>query len=243
MFETVNHIEAGLWIVIGIAFAGYAIIQPRARRRASAAAIVFVLFGVSDIVEAQTGAWWRPWWLLCWKAVCILTMLILFLRHKMGRIATENLGDAATAFARIANPQTASIEITCDTFCKSCGYNLRGLTGRGNCPECGTTIQLTLAARNSFQIRGEHLLWTSYAVYFGTLIWSFWAGELIGRWAEIPVYICLGIAAPAILALSAITMLFAGPKTRGANAYLYILALAITGFLYVQACYAAIASV
>lgn len=30
-------------------------------------------FGVSDIIELQTGAWWRPWWLLLLKAACLLS--------------------------------------------------------------------------------------------------------------------------------------------------------------------------
>ncbi len=32
----------------------------------------FFLFGVSDLVEIYIQAWWRPWWLLVWKASCIL---------------------------------------------------------------------------------------------------------------------------------------------------------------------------
>jgi hypothetical protein len=29
----------------------------------------------SDLVEARTGAWWKPWWLFVWKAACVLLML------------------------------------------------------------------------------------------------------------------------------------------------------------------------
>ena len=46
-----------------------------ARRRCTIATIVFFLFGMSDVVEVQTGAWWRPWWLFAWKALCVLAML------------------------------------------------------------------------------------------------------------------------------------------------------------------------
>jgi hypothetical protein len=38
-------------------------------------ACVLVAFGFSDVVEIQTGAWWRPWWLLVWKGACLLAML------------------------------------------------------------------------------------------------------------------------------------------------------------------------
>ena len=90
-FKTANFVEAGIWIAIGIAFACFALTKSPFHKRAFAAAIVFVLFGVSDVVETQTGAWWRPWWLLCWKGLCILSMLMLYVRHKLGRIATEDL--------------------------------------------------------------------------------------------------------------------------------------------------------
>jgi hypothetical protein len=39
--------------------------------------LIFLLFGGSDIVEVQTGAWWSPWWLFVWKASCVLSMAIL----------------------------------------------------------------------------------------------------------------------------------------------------------------------
>jgi len=41
------------------------------------AAVTFVLFGISDLAETQTGAWWQPWWLLVWKAACIALILLL----------------------------------------------------------------------------------------------------------------------------------------------------------------------
>jgi len=242
VFEIANHIEAGLWIAIGIAFACFALTRSRVHMRAFAAAIVFVLFGGSDIVEAQTGAWWHTWWLLCWKALCVLAMLILFLRHKLGQVATEDLGDGSTAFARIVNPIASSKEITADTECIGCGYNLRGLTAGGNCPECGRQIQSTLRALERLRVRGEYLLLASYAAYFVSLIASIATRQLSEAMAGIPVFVGLGIIAPIILALAAISMYFAGPKTRGVHVYLYLLGLAITGFLYVQFCLAAFAS-
>ena len=47
----------------------------RTPRRAYFLAATFVLFGLSDVVELQTGAWWRPWWLLVWKAICIAILV------------------------------------------------------------------------------------------------------------------------------------------------------------------------
>src|SRR5258706_15757786 len=31
-----------------------------------------------------------------------------------------------------------------DTPCRKCGYNLRGLSGDGRCPECGTSVGFSL---------------------------------------------------------------------------------------------------
>ena len=45
------------------------------------ACIAFLLFGFSDYVEAHTGAWWRPWWLLFWKGACLAVFLGLLIAH------------------------------------------------------------------------------------------------------------------------------------------------------------------
>ena len=81
-----NYIEAGLWIILGIG----AIVQAArhrgvARRDLLILAIVLVVFGLSDIVETRTGAWWRPWWLLTWKAACVGVMLALLLTYARRR--------------------------------------------------------------------------------------------------------------------------------------------------------------
>jgi hypothetical protein len=38
--------------------------------------VALVAFGVSDLVEIRTGAWWSPWWLLAWKAGCLAAMAV-----------------------------------------------------------------------------------------------------------------------------------------------------------------------
>jgi len=38
-------------------------------------ALLFLLFGFSDIVEVYTGAWWSPWWLFVWKILNIIALL------------------------------------------------------------------------------------------------------------------------------------------------------------------------
>jgi hypothetical protein len=85
MFVLSNRVEAALWGGIALAMAVVAV-----RRRATwgdgiVAAVAFALFGLSDIVETTTGAWWRPWWLLAWKAACVATLLVLLVRHARRR--------------------------------------------------------------------------------------------------------------------------------------------------------------
>ncbi len=75
--KTGNLVEAGFWISFGlVVLLG---LCKRARRVTAftiITAAIIVLFGVSDLVEAQTGAWWRPWWLLVWKADCLAGMAL-----------------------------------------------------------------------------------------------------------------------------------------------------------------------
>jgi hypothetical protein len=81
--KTGNLIEAGFWIVFGVGLAiagmrrGWAI-----ARLGLLSGTILVLFGVSDLVEASTGAWWRPWWLLTWKGTCLSGMVLCALKYR-----------------------------------------------------------------------------------------------------------------------------------------------------------------
>jgi hypothetical protein len=77
-----NLFEAGLWFVVAIVLALAWKKAGAPRWPLLAAAFVFVAFGISDLVETQTGAWWKPWWLLVWKAACVHAMLSLFIIHR-----------------------------------------------------------------------------------------------------------------------------------------------------------------
>ncbi len=77
MVRTVNLIEAILWMVISFCFL-VSLVRPGSRRAKSIAAGNFLAFGASDLIEMQTGAWWRPWWLLVWKGACVAVMLTQF---------------------------------------------------------------------------------------------------------------------------------------------------------------------
>jgi hypothetical protein len=74
-----NYIEAFLWFCFAIGFAVNAgKTSGKTRINRLITTLIFLLFGGSDIVEVQTGAWWSPWWLFVWKASCVLSMAILF---------------------------------------------------------------------------------------------------------------------------------------------------------------------
>ena len=79
-FATSNYIEAGLWIAIGVGFVVHAIIKRGGATSLIAAGACFA-FGVSDVIEASTGAWWRPWWLLLLKGLCLAVFLVLITRY------------------------------------------------------------------------------------------------------------------------------------------------------------------
>jgi hypothetical protein len=85
-FRISNYIEAGLWISIAAGFVFAALKYGGViRRRCWIAAVVFLLFGLSDLVEAGTGAWYRPIWLLLWKGGCLVVMgwlLFVYFRER-----------------------------------------------------------------------------------------------------------------------------------------------------------------
>ncbi len=71
IFAYANYAEACLWTGLGVIA-----IARRNSRWSVGLTIALLGFGVSDIVEVRTGAWYRPWWLLAWKATCVLLILV-----------------------------------------------------------------------------------------------------------------------------------------------------------------------
>ena len=86
-----NVFEAVLWTALGI----YAVVlatrskersatrseERSATRRLLLIAVVFWIFAGSEVMETQTGAWWKPWWLAVWKGGCIAVLITLGTRH------------------------------------------------------------------------------------------------------------------------------------------------------------------
>jgi len=48
----------------------------------------FVALGISDVIEAYTGAWWRPWPLLLLKVTCVVIIAGCYYRYH--RIKNEH---------------------------------------------------------------------------------------------------------------------------------------------------------
>lgn len=87
--DGINAFEVVWWIGCG-AVVGAKSLRAGAphRWRGLLSAVTLVLFGLSDVVELQTGAWWRPWWLLVWKALCIAILVTCAWIHFRRRAAS-----------------------------------------------------------------------------------------------------------------------------------------------------------
>ncbi len=73
---TGNLLEAALWLVIAVLVAYRALRSSGSRRRLySILSAAYLVFSISDVIESQTGAWWRPFWLLLLKGACICVFL------------------------------------------------------------------------------------------------------------------------------------------------------------------------
>lgn len=87
-FRNSNYAEAALWCVLAVVIVAFG---GRRQIAVSGRVVMFVTlvaFGASDVVEARTGAWWDPWWLLAWKGVCVAVLVgavITFVRARRKR--------------------------------------------------------------------------------------------------------------------------------------------------------------
>src|SRR5690606_34976038 len=83
----INLAEAAPWIALGLGVLAHAVARaPTVPLRARPGlALVLGALATGDIVETNTGAWWRPWWLLAWKAICVVLLVALVIRLIRGR--------------------------------------------------------------------------------------------------------------------------------------------------------------
>ena len=70
-----NAFEALFWMGVGLNTFRNSRFNSRHARLGTIASVWFVLFGISDVVEVFTGAWWRPWPLLFLKASSITALV------------------------------------------------------------------------------------------------------------------------------------------------------------------------
>ncbi|MFZ2727117.1 MAG: hypothetical protein WAX77_12750 [Methylococcaceae bacterium] len=69
-----NYFESGLWFIIALVlFLKRNNPNAELKKLTITLSISFIVFSISDVIEASTGAWWRPLWLLGLKALCILS--------------------------------------------------------------------------------------------------------------------------------------------------------------------------
>jgi hypothetical protein len=86
-----NSCEISIWAIFGIGFLAAAVGRSGGpRTRCYLAALAFFLFAASDAVELHTGAWWRPWWLFAWKALCVVVLLGLYVENVVTRMRRVN---------------------------------------------------------------------------------------------------------------------------------------------------------
>ena len=109
--RTANLGEAALW---GLMAAYFLLRFCRAngalRRVFGSLAIAFFLFGISDLIEARTGAWWRPAWLLVLKGGCVIVLLAGFRNYYRvkKRASTEGAANRSQPVRPQTNPASAA---------------------------------------------------------------------------------------------------------------------------------------
>ncbi len=74
-----NGLEALLWSVLAVIIAvRFRKSDAGLRRLSWMTAALLATFAVSDVIEMQTGAWWRPTALLILKGVCLAGLTCCF---------------------------------------------------------------------------------------------------------------------------------------------------------------------
>lgn len=79
--------EAFFWCLIGFICLGYSKLKLLGdnRKLLSIAGINFLIFGLTDVYEMRSGAWWDPVWLLVVKVFCISVFFTLYLIYRKQR--------------------------------------------------------------------------------------------------------------------------------------------------------------
>ena len=89
VFYVFNLCEGLLWIGMAI---GFLVVLARKRQNVDlmlATSLLFLVFGISDFVEIETGGWYKPWWLLLWKASCLVGFASVYTLFRKRRRASK----------------------------------------------------------------------------------------------------------------------------------------------------------
>lgn len=78
-----NSLEAVFWIVVGLAVWWKSRLSFRYHKIGLVATFWFILFGISDIFEVFTGAWYRPVSLLIFKAICLVALVTCGITYRL----------------------------------------------------------------------------------------------------------------------------------------------------------------
>lgn len=81
LFLWANYVEACWWGALGVA---------ALTRRSGLLGAALIAFGISDLVETRTGAWYSPWWLLVWKGMCVICIVAIGLRLRRRRKQSQS---------------------------------------------------------------------------------------------------------------------------------------------------------
>lgn len=89
-----NWWESRLWFAMAVLFACRACVDLWKKRgsplREFVTSIAFASFGVSDVIEMRTHAWWRPWPLLVLKGACLVVFLACYLHWRRSETSTRD---------------------------------------------------------------------------------------------------------------------------------------------------------
>ena len=74
-----NYTEIFIWLAFSLVFWVPAFSRGEKHRWFCViGGLAFMCASASELVEAYTGAWWRPWWLLVWKASFSVVFVLMF---------------------------------------------------------------------------------------------------------------------------------------------------------------------
>ena len=89
VFYVFNLCEGLLWIGMAIGFSVVFIFKRRDPYLMLSTGLLFLAFGISDFVEIETGGWYKPWWLLLWKASCLVGFASVYTLFRKRRRASK----------------------------------------------------------------------------------------------------------------------------------------------------------